>query len=90
MRDAPPGRRRQLERVSERIVEELRRRLGGAFTTEELAALYEDGTDWCLAVAMAAAPGDPDAWDSDTVADAAFGRYVRDAVDFGGGRRVEA
>lgn len=89
LRDAPAGRRRTLESVSERIAEELRRRLGGAFTTEELADLYEQGTDWCLAVAMAAAPGDPDAWDAETVADAAFARYVREAADFAGGRRLE-
>jgi len=77
-----------LERVTSRIVDELRRRLGGAFTTDELTELYENGTDWCLDVAIAVAPENPRAWESSTVADAAFATYVREAVDFAGGRRV--
>ncbi|MGI8512627.1 MAG: hypothetical protein ACR2NH_08350 [Solirubrobacteraceae bacterium] len=77
-----------LERVTSRIVDELRRRLGGAFTTDELTELYENGTDWCLDVAIAVAPENPRAWESATVADAAFATYVREAVDFAGGRRV--
>ena len=32
--------------------------------------------------------GEPFAWDARIVADAAFGRYQRAAVDFAGGRRV--
>jgi hypothetical protein len=75
-----------LERVVQRIVEELRRRLGGSFTTAELAELYEQGTDWCLQVAVSAAPEHPQAWDVATVGDAAFGRYVRQARDYAGGR----
>jgi hypothetical protein len=79
-----------LERVIERIVAELRRRLGSAFTTDELVTLYErDGTGWCLDIAVAAAPGAPWAWEARTVADAAFARYVREATDFAGGRRLE-
>ena len=82
---------RTLERVTGRIVDELRRRLGGAFTTGELAELYyEQGTDWCLDIAVETAPDNPRAWDSQTVADAAFARYVRGAIDFAGGRRVAA
>jgi hypothetical protein len=84
---APADRRAVLERVTERIVQELRRRLGSTFTSEELARLYGEGTDWCLPVAASAAPEAPWAWEAD-VADAAFGRYVRDAVDFAGGRRL--
>jgi hypothetical protein len=87
LRQAPPDRRAVLERVAERLVEELRRRMGSTFTSEELARLYGEGTDWCLPVAASAAPDAPWAWEAD-VADAAFGRYVRDAVDFAGGRRV--
>jgi hypothetical protein len=78
-----------LERVVERIVAELRRRLGGAFRTEELAALYATGTDWCLDLAIAVAPDEPRAWDAQTAADAAFARYVRQATDWAGGRRRE-
>ena len=87
--DAPPERRRTLEAVVGRIEGELRRRLGGAFTTDELAALYERGTDWCTDLAATVAPDAPWAWDARTVADAAFLRYVRDARDFAGGRRTE-
>jgi hypothetical protein len=82
-----PDERRLLERVSDRILDELRRRLGGSFTTRELAALYSAGTDWCLDVAIATMPHDPRAWDAQTAGDAAFARYVREASDWSGGRR---
>jgi hypothetical protein len=87
---APPERRVRLERVVDVLVEELRRRLGGRFSSEELAQLYEQGTSWCLQLAMDTAPEDPWAWDSGVVADAAFGRYLREASDYAGGRRVAA
>lgn len=87
---APAERRAVYERVIEQIVAELRRRLGGRFSAEELAALYERGTTWGLELAMAAAPEDPWAWDSSVVVDAAFSRYLRDAVDYAGGRLVPA
>jgi hypothetical protein len=90
MAGAPPEQRRALELVVSRIEAELRRRLGGTFTTDELAELYERGTDWCTDLAVAVAPDAPWAWDARTVADAAFLRYVRDARDFAGGRRTEA
>jgi hypothetical protein len=86
---APAPQRPALERVTEAIQRELRRRLGGPFTTEELAALYDAGTDWCLDLAVRVAPGAPWAWDARVVADAAFARYLRDATDFAGGRRIE-
>jgi hypothetical protein len=84
--NAPPEERRMLERVTQAIEAELRRRLGGAFTSAELAELYAEGTDWCTDLAVATAPEDPYAWDARTVADAAFGRYLRGATDFAGGR----
>ena len=86
---APPELRPALERVVERIVIELRRRLGSRFTTTELAELYDRGTDWTLDLAVQVAPEDPSAWDQSIVADAAFARYVRSAADFAGGRRYE-
>lgn len=89
LRDAPPGLRPTLERVVERVVAELRRRLGGRFTTDELVELYGRGTDWTLQLAVDAAPQEPDAWDAAVVADAAFARYVREAADYAGGRRTE-
>ena len=88
LNEAPPEQTRTLERVTRAIEAELRRRLGGAFTTEELAELYEQGTDWATDLAVAVAPEDPYAWDARTVVDAAFGRYLRGATDYAGGRRL--
>ena len=87
---AGPLERPALERVTDELVLELRRRLGGPFTTDELATLYsEQGTDWCFDIAVRVAPDTPGAWDMATVAGAAFARYVREASDYGGGRRIE-
>ena len=88
LRDAPPDVRPRLERVVDRIVAELRPRLGSRFTTDELAELYDRGTDWAMDLAVRAAPDDPSAWDEAIVTDAAFGRYVREAADYAGGRRT--
>jgi hypothetical protein len=87
LEEAPFDERPILETVTRRVQEELRRRLGGAFTTDELAELYDSGTGWVSDVAVAAAPDAPFAWDVRIVGDAAFARYVRSAVDFAGGRR---
>lgn len=84
---ADPPLRPALERVVAAIVDELRRRLGGTFTADELAELYlRQGTDWCFDIATRAAPGTPEAWDLATVSGAAFLRYLRAASDYGGGR----
>jgi hypothetical protein len=86
---AEPADRPALERVTAELVDELRRRLGGTFTAEELAALYaREGTDWAFDVATRVAPGNPAAWDMTTVVNAAYARYVREASDYGGGRRI--
>jgi hypothetical protein len=88
VRDAPADRRRTLDRVVERAVAELRRRLGGPFTAAELADLYDtQGTSWVTEMASSAAPDQPWAWDQ-RVADAAYARYLREASDYAGGRRV--
>jgi hypothetical protein len=86
--EAPPEEQPMLERVTQAIEAELRRRLGGRFTTQELADFYDAGTDWTTDIAVAVAPEDPYAWDVRTVADAAFGRYLRQATDYAGGRRL--
>jgi DNA-binding transcriptional regulator YdaS (Cro superfamily) len=86
--EAPPEQQRMLERVTQAVEAELRRRLGGRFTSQELADFYEQGTDWTVDIAVAVAPEDPYAWDVRTVADAAFGRYLRGATDYAGGRRL--
>ena len=57
------------------------------FSAQELVDLYGRGTAWCLQAAMKVAPEDPWAWDSAIVVDAAFGRYLREAADYAGGRR---
>ena len=88
LRDAPPDQRRTLERVVERVVAELRRRLGSRFVSEELVALYDEGTTWVIEIASRLAPDDPDAWDPRVTADAAFARYLREASDYAGGPRI--
>ena len=77
--------RADLERAVEVIVEELRRRLGSRFVLDELADLYGAGTDWATDLAARHAAGS----DAVVVADAAFGRYAREASNFAGGRPRE-
>jgi hypothetical protein len=85
---ASPEQSPVLQRIADTLVVELRKRLGGRFSAEELAEFYGKGTSWCLQLAMEIAPEDPWAWDSRTVVDAAFARYLREAVDYAGGRLV--
>jgi hypothetical protein len=88
--DTPDRERAALELVADAAVAELRRRLGSAYTVDELVDLYDRGTSWVLDLAYRVAPEAPWAWDERTVADAAFGRYLREATDYAGGRRIEA
>ena len=88
--DAPAERAPLLERVVEALVAELRRRLGGRFAAQELVECYGAPSGWCLQVAMTVAPDDPWAWEAGVVVDAAFGRYLREAADYAGGRREPA
>ncbi len=86
---ADPADRAAMERVVDELVAQLRRRLGGPFTVNELARLYaEQGTDWCFDVAVRVAPNQPAAWDLTTVTGAAFARYAREAIDYTTGRRT--
>lgn len=87
LRAAPVERHASLERVTAALVAELRRRLGGRFHSGELVALYAEHTSWYLPVAMKAAPTQPWAWEAGIVLDAAFARYLREAVDYAGGQR---
>jgi hypothetical protein len=85
---AEPAERQVYERVVTEILLDLRRRLGGKFSVDELTAYYLDnGTDWCYELAYRTAPGSPEAWDMSVVAGAAFSRYAHRAVDYGGGQR---
>ena len=83
MAEADPADSQAIERVVDQLVLELRRRLGGPFTTDELARLYAgEGTDWAFAVATRVAPANPAAWDMPTVVGSAFARYAREASDY--------
>jgi hypothetical protein len=72
----------QLERAVLAVGDELRRRLGSAFTVEELADLYAGGVDWASDLAQTWAAGTDSPW----VVDTAFGRYAREATNYAGGR----
>jgi hypothetical protein len=85
---APLERQAMLERVTGALVTDLRRRLGGRFSSAELVDCYEGGTAWCQQVAISVAPDSPWAWEAGVVVDAAFARYLREAADFAGGRRA--
>lgn len=90
VRDADPPLRRALERITAEITVELQRRVGVTFTAQRLADYYtENGTDWCFEIAYRVAPSEPEAWDVATVSGAAFARYARRAMDYGGGVRKE-
>jgi hypothetical protein len=80
---ADPADKPAMDRVTDELVLQLRRRLGGPFTTAELARLYaNEGTDWAFEIATRVAPGNPAAWDMPVVAGAAFARYAREASDY--------
>ena len=90
LRDAEPADRAALERVVDAIVLELRRRLGGPFSVQELARLYiEQGTDWCFAIATAGRARQPGGVGRhDGRRRRAFARYAREASDYTVGRRI--
>ena len=90
LKEAPPDQQHVLYDVVDSVVAELRRRLGGPYTSDEVADLYAQGTDWATDIATRAAPEQPWAWDPRVVVDAAFNRYIRGASDFAGGRRISA
>ena len=88
--DADPRHRGAIDTVVEAIAQELRKRLGGTFTTADLARFYlEQGTDWCFELATRTAPTTPEAWDVGAISGAALIRCARLASDFGGGRRIQ-
>jgi hypothetical protein len=85
LREADEPERRGLERASELVLDELRRRLGSTFALDELAAYYGEDTDWATDLASRYAP----AGDAVAVVDAAFARYARESSNYAGGRRRE-
>ena len=80
--------RRLADRVIDAIRVELRWRIGPTFSAEELADLYGEGTDWAQAIALDVAPAA--AGEAQTLADAAFWSYLRNAGNFAGGRQLSA
>jgi hypothetical protein len=65
----------------ELVTEELRRRIGGTFSLEQLADLYDRAEDWARDILEERAdPGWPG--QLTLVLDAAFGLYARGAFDY--------
>lgn len=81
-----PKQRRLADRVINQIRFELRRRVGPTFTAEQLAEAYGEGTDWAQQIAIDVAPAAAD--DAQTLADAAFWQYLRNAGNYAGGRSL--
>jgi hypothetical protein len=75
----------ELDQAARLVVEELRRRLGGAFKLDELADLYGEGTDWATDAVQRRFLGT----DSTAAVNAGFLRYASSATDYAGGRRRE-
>jgi len=86
VRDADDPLRLRLERVTDVVLAELRRRLGSSFLIGELASFYAEGTDWAVELAQRHTSGT----DVSYVVDAAFARYAREASDYAGGRPRES
>jgi hypothetical protein len=84
--DSDPRAARSARIAVEAIREELRRRIGPTFSSQELADLYGRGTDWCLEAARAAAPMSAVDLDPQAIVDGAFFLYLRGAYDYSGGR----
>jgi hypothetical protein len=78
---------RALARTVVAIQDELRKRLGSTFRIAELAALYREGSDWTLDLALRTRPENLARWDPSVAVDGAFYLYMREAADFAGGRR---
>jgi hypothetical protein len=83
IRQAEPGENRELDRAAGFVVDQLRRRLGGSFTLDELAGLYGDGTDWVSDEVQRRFLGT----DTSAAVNAGFLRYARSAIDYAGGRQ---
>jgi hypothetical protein len=64
------------------IVEQLRRRVGGIYTLEELATAYRDADRWLRHDLAEATPGAEWSPDATIAADAAFHIYARGARDY--------
>ena len=83
IRNADPRESHELDRAARLVVDELRQRLGGAFTLDELADFYGEGTDWISDEVQRRFFGT----DAAAAVNAGFLRYAHRASDFAGGRR---
>jgi hypothetical protein len=83
IRQADPGESRELDRAARLVADALRGRLGGAFTLDELAELYAEGTDWVSDEVQRRFSGT----DTTAAVNAGFLRYASRASDYAGGRR---
>jgi hypothetical protein len=77
-----PVQRARLLTVVDVLVVELRRRLGGSFTLEELAAEYEIADRWTLDAVAEAAPVPGWQTSLSDAGDMAFQVYSRGAIDY--------
>jgi hypothetical protein len=73
---------RRLVEGTDRVVDALRKRLGQAFTLDELASAYAGADDWVRELLEEADPEDAAPIEPGTVGDAAFHAYARGAVDY--------
>lgn len=84
-REAERDGRQLAERLHQQlsvVTDELRRRVGGTFSLEELAAVYAGSEPWLGAAVAERAPGP--GWPATLaiVGDAAFHLYSRGAIDY--------
>jgi hypothetical protein len=80
-----PARYRQLCRLVEVLLAELRRKVGQRFTLAELAVVHARAEDWARDLVQDAMPSEPKIGVGDVplVVDAAFHAYARGATDYG-------
>lgn len=69
--------------VVDAVEGELRRRVGSTFTLGDLTRAYAGSSDWFLPLAADVAPRAPHAWSPRISLDGAFGRFGRQAADWG-------
>ena len=87
LEEAPSDERPCSSGSPRKVYEELRRRLGGAFTTDELAELYDAGTGWVSDVASPPRPRPRSPGTCGSSATPPSPATCASAVDFAGGRQ---
>ncbi|HEY7381435.1 MAG TPA: hypothetical protein VH572_09510 [Gaiella sp.] len=77
-----PARSEILHQQLEAVTDELRRRIGGVYTLDELARAYESAERWSRVAVAERAPSPGWARTLALVEDSAFHLYSRGAVDY--------